>query len=140
MKFFVIIVLMTKVVFAQIHETKQSEALKYQAYYLCADQARIGSQLNPMISGGASDENIAKTVFELKTNDEDDHITSHCFYFCVFEHMALISNPGAVLKPNKKTVAFGKKFDKRAAKKCLDKDEINLCKRIDFFFMCLLDL
>uniref|UniRef100_A0A1A9VUX0 Uncharacterized protein n=1 Tax=Glossina austeni TaxID=7395 RepID=A0A1A9VUX0_GLOAU len=139
MKFFVIIFLVTKVVFAKSDETKQSDALKNEAYHICADQARIDQQLSPMIDGEASDTDIAKKVFELKTNDEDEHATSHCFYFCVLEYMTLISNPGAVMKPNKKKVAFGKKFNKRLLKTCLDKDEMNLCKRIDFFIMCLID-
>uniref|UniRef100_A0A1B0AER8 Uncharacterized protein n=1 Tax=Glossina pallidipes TaxID=7398 RepID=A0A1B0AER8_GLOPL len=112
MKFFVIIFLVTKVGFARIEPTKQPDDLKIEAYYICAEQARIGLQLNPMISEEASDTDIAKKVFQLKTNDEDEHATSHCFYFCVFEHMTLISNPGAVLKPNKNTVAFDSPADR----------------------------
>lgn len=139
MKFFVIIFLVTKVVFAKIDIKEQPDDLKNEAYYQCANKARIAKHLKPMIDEGASDTDIAEKVFELKTNSEDEHPSSHCFYFCVFDLMKLTSSPGAVLKVNKNTVAFGKKINKRTVKDCLDKREMNLCTRLDFFLMCLID-
>ncbi|KAI9586408.1 hypothetical protein GQX74_002255 [Glossina fuscipes] len=138
MKFLIINLLLAKFIFAHA-ATQPPDSLKHDAYYDCSEKARIKHELNPMIQRNASDIDIAKRVFELKMNDEDEHISSHCFYVCVFEYMGLIAIPGGKMIQDRKTVAFGEKLRKRVMKKCLDIDEMNLCKRIDFFLICLLD-
>uniref|UniRef100_A0A1A9WKH8 Uncharacterized protein n=1 Tax=Glossina brevipalpis TaxID=37001 RepID=A0A1A9WKH8_9MUSC len=128
---------MINVIFAKSYsnDDQNPESLKYGAYSVCASQARIDYKIDPMIDRRASDLDIARVVFKLKSNDEDEFLSSHCFYYCVFQHMGLTVNPGGMLKTKRKTKAFGQSINKRAIKKCLDVDEINLCRRFDFFFI-----
>uniref|UniRef100_A0A1A9Z813 Uncharacterized protein n=1 Tax=Glossina pallidipes TaxID=7398 RepID=A0A1A9Z813_GLOPL len=81
MKFLIIIFLLAIIILASTHNAKQSpDTLKHDAYSECGTKARIKNELNPMIQGNASDADIAKRVFDIKMNDEDEYLSSHCFY------------------------------------------------------------
>uniref|UniRef100_A0A1A9VS53 Uncharacterized protein n=1 Tax=Glossina austeni TaxID=7395 RepID=A0A1A9VS53_GLOAU len=103
-----------KIILARRRDAKQyPDSLKHNAYNDCGAQARIKHELYPMIQANASDVEIAKRVFDIKMNDEDEYLSSHCFYVCVFDYMGLIEMPGGKMKENRKTVAFGEKLRKR---------------------------
>lgn len=141
MKFLIIIFLLANIILVCTRAARpRPDSLKHEAYSDCGARARIKNELYPMIHSNASDVDIAKRVFEIKMNDEDEYLSSHCFYVCVFEYMGLIEIPGGRMTQNRKLVAFGQKFHKRVMKKCLDINEMNLCKRIDFFLICLLEI